>query len=137
MVSLFSNRKEKMSMFISDAISLVDKLKPNQYSTDLKIGWLSKLDGQIFREIYSTHEGCPVEGFSGYTGEDQDEPLLVPFPYDEDIYNYFLQAQIDKENGETAKYNQSITLYNNAYHAFQAWYNRTHRPIPTGQRFVF
>lgn len=124
-------------MYISDAISLVDKLKPNQYSTDIKIGWLSKLDGQIFREIYSTHEGCPVEGFSGYTGEDQDEPLLVPYPYDEDIYNYFLQAQIDKENGETAKYNQSITLYNNAYHAFQAWYNRTHRPIPTGQRFVF
>ena len=44
---------------------------------------------------------------------------------------------IDKENGETAKYNQSITLYNNAFHAFQAWYNRTHLPIPTGQRFLF
>ena len=124
-------------MNISDAISLVDKLKPNQYSTDIKVGWLSKLDGQIFREVFATHADCPVESFTGYDGMDGDTPLLVPYPYDEDVYNYFLQAQIDKENGETAKYNQSITLYNNAYHAFQAWYNRTHLPVPTGQRFRF
>lgn len=124
-------------MNISDAIYLVDKLKPNQYSSDLKIGWLSKLDGQIFKEVFATHADSPIESFEGYDGSDMDKELLVPYPYDEDIYNYFLQAQIDKENGETAKYNQSITLYNNAFHAFQAWYNRTHLPIPTGQRFVF
>lgn len=124
-------------MNISDAIYLVDKLKPNQYSADLKIGWLSKLDGQIFKEVFATHADSPIESFEGYDGSDMDKELLVPYPYDEDIYNYFLQAQIDKENGETAKYNQSITLYNNAFHAFQAWYNRTHLPIPTGQRFVF
>ena len=124
-------------MNISDAIYLVDKLKPNQYSTDIKIGWLSKLDGLIYKEVFATHADNPVESFNGYDGEDPEKELLVPYPYDEDIYNYFLQAQIDKENGETAKYNQSITLYNNAFHAFQAWYNRTHLPIPTGQRFIF
>jgi hypothetical protein len=124
-------------MNISDAIYLVDKLKPNQYSTDIKTGWLSKLDGQIFKEVFLTHADSPIESFEGYDGSDPEQELLVPYPYDEDIYNYFLQAQIDKENGETAKYNQSITLYNNAFHAFQAWYNRTHLPIPTGQRFLF
>lgn len=124
-------------MNISDAIYLVDKLKPNQYSTDIKTGWLSKLDGQIFKEVFLTHTDSPIESFEGYDGSDPEQELLVPYPYDEDIYNYFLQAQIDKENGETAKYNQSITLYNNAFHAFQAWYNRTHLPIPTGQRFLF
>ncbi len=124
-------------MNISDAIYLVDKLKPNQYSTDIKTGWLSKLDGQIFKEVFLTHADSPIESFDGYDGSDPEQELLVPYPYDEDIYNYFLQAQIDKENGETAKYNQSITLYNNAFHAFQAWYNRTHLPIPTGQRFLF
>lgn len=124
-------------MNISDAIYLVDKLKPNQYSTDIKTGWLSKLDGQIFKEVFLTHADSPIESFDGYDGSDLEQELLVPYPYDEDIYNYFLQAQIDKENGETAKYNQSITLYNNAFHAFQAWYNRTHLPIPTGQRFLF
>ena len=124
-------------MKISDAIYLVDKLKPNQYSPDLKIGWLSKLDGQIYKEVIATHANSPIESFEGYDGADPEKELLVPYPYDEDVYNYFLQAQIDKENGETAKYNQSITLYNNAFHAFQAWYNRTHLPIPTGQRFIF
>lgn len=124
-------------MYVSDAIALVDKLKPNGFSTDLKIGWLGKLDGQIYRELCMTHEGCPAESFSGYTGADGDEPLLVPYPYDEDIYNYFLQAQIDRENGETAKYNQSITLFNNAYHTFAAWYNRTHKPKPGARKFTF
>ena len=124
-------------MKISDAIYLVDKLKPNQYSTDLKIGWLSKLDGQIFEEVFKTHEGCPMEAFNGYDGEDVERELLVPYPFAEDIYNYFLQAQIDRENGEITKYNQSVTLYNNAYHTFQAWYNRTHRSVRAGRRFEF
>lgn len=124
-------------MNIREAIGLVDKLKPNSYTLDVKLGWLSKLDGQIFTEVFKTHEGCPYEAFEEYDGENVEQDLLVPYPYDEDIYNYFLQAQIDRENGEVAKYNQSITLYNNAYHAFQAWYNRTYKPVPSGQRFLF
>ena len=124
-------------MKVSEAISLVDKLKVNQYSETMKIGWLSKLDGQIFKEIFLTHEGNSIETFDGYDETSQEQELLVPYPYDEDVYNYFLQAQIDKENGETARYNQSITLYNNAFLAFQNWYNRTHMPISKGTRFVF
>lgn len=124
-------------MKVSEAISLVDKLKVNQYSETMKIGWLSKLDGQIFKEIFLTHEGNTIETFDGYDETSQEQELLVPYPYDEDVYNYFLQAQIDKENGETARYNQSITLYNNAFLAFQNWYNRTHMPISKGTRFVF
>ena len=124
-------------MKIKEAIDLVDKLKPNQYPFTMKVKWLSKLDGQIFREVFVTHEGCAMEAFDGYDDAPQEQELLVPYPYDEDIYNYFLQAQIDKENGETAKYNQSITLYNTAYFNFQSWYNRTHKPISTGSRFKF
>ena len=41
------------------------------------------------------------------------------------------------ENGETGKYNQSITLYNNAFLTFQNWYNRTHIPLPSATRFKF
>ena len=33
-------------MTISDAITMVDALRPNQYSQDMKIRWLSRLDGQ-------------------------------------------------------------------------------------------
>ena len=124
-------------MTIAEAISIVDKLKPNQYAESFKIKWLSKLDGQIFKEVFQTHADSPIESFEGYDNSSTDTELLVPYPFDEDIYNYFLQAQIDKENGETAKYNQSITLYNNAFLTFQNWYNRTHLPLPCKTRFIF
>ena len=124
-------------MTIAEAISLVDKLKPNQYTETMKKNWLSKLDGLVFKEVFQTHEENPIESFEGYETAGVDTELLIPYPYDEDIYNYFLQASIDKENGETGKYNQSITLYNNAFLTFQNWYNRTHQPISSGTRFIF
>lgn len=124
-------------MTIAEAISLVDKLKPNQYTEIMKKNWLSKLDGLVFKEVFQTHEDNPIDTFAGYEEAGMDTELLIPYPYDEDIYNYFLQANMDKENGETAKYNQSITLYNNAFLTFQNWYNRTHQPISSGTRFIF
>lgn len=124
-------------MTVSEAISLVDRLRPNQFPETIKISWLSKLDGQIFEEIIQTHEGGAADRFTGYGETSQDEELLVPYPYAEDIYISFLQAQMDRENGETARYNQSISLYNNAFLTFQNWYNRTHLPLAGGKRFVF
>ena len=124
-------------MTIAEAISLVDKLKPNQYTEIMKKNWLSKLDGLVFKEVFQTHEENPIEVFEGYENAGMETELLIPYPYDEDVYNYFLQANMDKEIGETAKYNQSITLYNNAFLAFQNYYNRTHLPIGGGSRFVF
>lgn len=125
-------------MTINEAIALVDQLRPNSYTNENKISWLSKLDGRIFTELYKTHEDCPSDSFAGYDSDtDGSTELLVPYPYAEDIYNYFLQAQIDKENGETMRYNGSITMYNSAFAAYAAAYNRDHAPIPVGTRFRF
>ena len=41
-------------MTISDAITMVDALRPNQYSQDMKIRWLSRLDGMIWQEVISS-----------------------------------------------------------------------------------
>lgn len=124
-------------MTIEEAVGLVDRLKPNHYDHEQKVRWLSKLDGQIFREVITTHAGRRPHEFRGYDDALPDTPLLVPYPYDEDVYNYFLQAQIDKENGEIAKYNQDIGLYNSAFKAYADWYNRTHRPLPAHSQFRF
>lgn len=124
-------------MTIDEAINTVDRLKPNQYEYETKVHWLSKLDGMIFKEVILTHEGCHAKRFIGYDNAGPNTELLVKFPYDEDIYNYFMQAQIDKENGEMNKYNQSITLFNAAYKAFQDWYNRTYMPLPKRSAFRF
>lgn len=124
-------------MTIQEAVDLVDRMRPNQYDNEQKVKWLSKLDGMIFREVISTHEGNKIESFAGYDDAYPDDELLVPYPYDEDVYNYFLQMQIDKENGEMKKYNQSSTLFNSAYKTFCDWYNRTHIPLPAQSQFLF
>ena len=119
-------------MTIREAIRRTDELCPNQYETNMKVGWLSRLDGIIYNEIISTHEGNTRESFDGYRESELDEELLVPFPYGGDIYNYSLQAMIAKENGETNRYNDNIVMYNNAYQTFADRYNRTKRPVQRG-----
>lgn len=115
-------------MTIIEAINHINSLKPNTYTPEDKIAWLSTLDGNIKKEIIDTHEGSEDVTFNGY---DENTPLdtimLVPPPYD-DIYLKWLEAQIDYHNGETAKYSNSMIAYNNAYSAFSRHYNRTHMP---------
>ena len=124
-------------MKVKEAIMIADSMKPNQYEFSTKVKWLSNLDGMIYQEIFMTHDGN-IRVPPHYTVENaEDAELLVPYPYAEDVYNYFLQSQIDKENGEIAKYNQSVSMYNNAFKTFQDWYNRTHRPLPRHAAFRF
>ncbi len=121
-------------MTIGDVINRVDELAPNQYSEEQKIRWLTGLDGKIFAEIILTHQDPVRESFSAY--EDTSCELLVPFPYAEDLYSWYLQAMIAAQNAESAKFEQLRVLYNDALKQFQDWYNRTHRPIG-GARFWF
>ena len=116
-------------MTIQGAINHIDTVKPNGYSQNEKIRWLSTLDGVIKAEIIDTHEGAEGVEFEEYNETTPlAQTLLVPHPYD-DVYIKWLEAQIDYANGEYGKYNNSITMYNAAYLAFVKHYNRTHEPI--------
>ena len=115
-------------MTLMEAISRVDNIKPNRYTQVEKIKWLSTLDGIVKAEIIDTHEGGESIPFAGYDDVSAlTTDLLVPAPYDE-IYVRWLEAQIDYANGEYGKYNNSITMYNKAYSAYENYYNRTHLP---------
>lgn len=118
-------------MTVREAIDLADLLKVNAYSDERKRLWLSQLDGRIHREIILQHAHTAQEAaFDGY--QDEEQTLLVPFPYAESVYNNYLQAMIDRENGEIGKYNQSIALFESAYLEYACWYNRTHCPLYAG-----
>ena len=115
-------------MTITEAITAADTLKPNTYTSAQKIFWLSCLDGRIFREIILTHEDYEGEIFEGYASDvDTDTVLYVVHPF-EDLYIYYLMAQYAQADGEVAKYNLYITLFNNLMSSYQAYYNRTHMP---------
>lgn len=124
-------------MTILEAINTVDDLKHNAYERGHKIGWLSRLDTMIKKQIIDTHEGGNDVPFTGY-GYDTDisTELLVPAPYDE-IYLRWMEAQIDFHNGEYDSYNSAIILFNTVYDAYQAFYTRNHMPLSGGNRFIF
>lgn len=122
-------------MTIIEAINRIDSLKPNNYTQEEKIAWLSTLDGNIKKEIIDTHEGAENVTFNGYDAETAlDTVLLVPAPYD-DVYIKWLEAQIDYVNGETKRYTNSMIMYNTALSAFARYYNRNN--MPKGHQFKF
>lgn len=124
-------------MTIAEAITKVDTLKPNTYTIEDKLGWLSTLDTRIMTQIIEAHELDQPIYFYGYDDpEDLEIDLLVPAPYDE-MYLRWLEAMIDYHNSEDERYNNAIILFNNAYEGYKTHYTRTHMPKSHGNRFIF
>lgn len=114
-------------MKIIEAINKVDELKPNGYSQNEKIAWLSELDGIVYRDVIETHEG-EYDEFHGYDeNTDTNTELLIYEPYTEAYVNW-LFAKIDYNNGEYAKHNNSITKFKDSFTGFSSDYNRHNMP---------
>lgn len=115
-------------MTISDALTRLDLIKQNAYTQQEKVAWLSRLDSMVRKSVIDTHEGGPEEPFAGYTDlTPLTTELLAGEPWDE-MYLHYLEAQIDYANGETARYNNAISLFNTVFSDYANAYNRTHAP---------
>lgn len=116
-------------MTIQQAIGQLDAQKPNTFTAAEKLAWLSRLDGQVAREIL----GDPA--FEGYT---EDTPrtrqLLIEIPYDA-CYLRFLEAQIDYLNGEILRYKNAMALCDAELSAYSAW--RLRQNLPPAKGFSF
>lgn len=119
-------------MTIKECIDNVDSIKPNQYTIKEKVMWLSFIEEIIINDVLKTHEGYDgrYDDFEGYTEDKLSVPLIVPSPYDR-LYTAYLKMQIDNENGEMARYNNSAALYNAYMLEFKKHYNKTHMPLDT------
>ena len=105
-------------MTIKESIEFVDEVKPNAFSTKVKVKWLEQLDGHIAAEELCMH---PVDLRKlRYSEDDLDVELLVDKPYD-DIYPLWLEAKIDFANGEYNKYQNTMQAYNEHYGCFVVW----------------
>lgn len=118
-------------MTIIEAIQRADSYKPNQFTQEDKVRWLSILDSNIYEDLIKTHEDADPAEFNGYTVDTPlSKALLVPDRYAQEVYVAYLSAQIDYYNDEITRYNNDMQAYNAAYGEYAAWYNRTHRPLP-------
>ena len=122
-------------MTIKECIDIVDSMKPNQYEIKEKVMWLSALDETIINDVLKTHEGYDgrYDLFEGYSEDNLSAGLIVPSPYDR-LYTAHLSMQIDRANGETAKYNNSAALFNSYLLEYRRFYNKTHMPLAVGRR---
>ena len=122
-------------MTIKECIDVVDNLKPNQYSIEDKVSWLTFLDMTIINEVLKTHEGYDgrYDDFTGYSPDNLSVGLIVQSPYDR-VYTAYLKMKIDEENGETARYNNSVTLYNSYLMEYKKWYNANYLPLSPSDR---
>ena len=123
-------------MKIIEAIHKTDELKPNTFSQEQKVAWLSRLDHMVKTQVIDMHAGGEAVTFTGYDGQtDVQTELLAKAPFDE-IYLRWMEAQIDYHNGEIKRYNISMSMFNTEYEAFENWYRRNHMPLSRG-RFIF
>lgn len=122
-------------MTLKECIDIVDNLKPNQYTIKEKVMWLSFIEAIIINDVLKTHEGYDgrYDLFEGYSEEKLSVSLIVPSPYDR-LYTAYLQMKIDGANGETARYNNSMTLYNAYMIEYRKHYNKTHMPLSPKDR---
>ena len=81
----------------------VDALLPNQYSREEKMRWLAEAEGFV---------------------------LTAEAPYDQ-MYRYYVEAQIHYANGETVRYNNAAAQWNNAFLTYKDYCCRTAAPRRT------
>ena len=56
---------------------------------------------------------------------------MIDFPYD-DLYDLWLGAMIDFENGEYNKYQNTMEMFNSRYYEFVRWVADTYDPSQGG-----
>lgn len=122
-------------MTIAEALSGIDARKRNGITEEIKIEWLSELDGRVYNSIISTHEGGNIKECPHYdTNTLRTTELLISAPY-ERLYLLWLEAQIDYTSGEINRYSNSFTMFNALFEEYAKNYNRTHMPISVKRGF--
>ncbi len=117
-------------MTILEALAASDRVRPNDYSAETKLHWLSDFDGKVWQDVFQTHRPAPCEQFPGYDGTTDIEStqLLIHAPHT-GVYPLYLAMMIDMHNGDVVRYENSREIFDAAYRGYTDWYNRTHKPI--------
>lgn len=121
-------------MTINEVLDEVDRIaKNNSIDRNQKIKWLDRLDRSIFNDLLQ-YKKDNVETFDGYNvDDDEDTELLAVKPYDE-LYVYYVLAQINLIQQEIDFYNNNYAIYEDKYRNYRDFINRTYRT--KGRNFI-
>lgn len=108
-------------MTIGKCISIAESMAPSKHARDLKIRWISELEGKISVELFNKDPSELCE----YDADSRDDLLLeVPFPFDQ-IYWMYLVAMLDLANGDNSRYVNSAGVFNSAFESYAKWVVRS------------
>lgn len=118
-------------MCLAELISLIDETKPNQYTKEQKVRWLSEVEGMVADDILNNYEGEQIEFESYDYDRDMERELLLPDRFS-DVYINYISAKIDFQNMETEQYNNDVAMFEASMEQFKKYYIRTHMPKQRG-----
>lgn len=109
---------------VQEVLTMVDTLLPNQYTQQQKLRWLSQAEGYVRREICGERDALPELTTAS--------ALTVEAPYDE-LYRYYVEAQIHYANGETAHFNNAAAAWNSGFIAYRDYLARREVPAASAR----
>ena len=101
-------------------IEQVDNIRPNSYDEEVKLGWISDLDGMVKRLVFQDDDTVTYS-----YPEDMDRELLIKAPY-ENLYAFYIEAMIDFYNREYGNYNNSVAMFEHRFTEYKKAYIREH-----------
>ena len=101
---------------VGQVLAQVDGLLPNGYTREEKLRWLQQAEGIIIREVLQpvTRQVLPVPV------ELEDSTVLAAKPPYDGLYELYVQAQIHYADGDMARWNNAMALWNRGVEALQA-----------------
>lgn len=110
-------------MKLSKAILLADMLVPNDVPAELKVHYLSEVEGMCVTEVMLlSTDDVPV-----YSSDDLDVEMLVKAPHDK-LYVDYLAAMLHFANGEFNKYANVFERFNKSYGEYHRFIFNTVHP---------
>lgn len=103
-------------MTASNAISAFDVLRSNNLTSSVKTAWVTELDKKAFAELLKFYAPEDKKTYTAMKGSSDE--LLLPDEFGE-IYVLYLVMKFDQMNGETVRFNNSVSQFN------KMWYDIT------------
>ncbi len=112
-------------MTAEEMITAFDSESENDIPKATKLRWLWQLDGTVYNDLISTHEGGQEKQTN--KPEDPNRELLVEELYNE-MYLWYMRSRMHMQLGEIELYNNALALFQTCYDDYARYYNRTHMP---------
>lgn len=107
-------------MTVSEIISRADAIRPNSIPEEVKLGFLSDVEGDV-RVLIRCEDPAGVKPL---TAADRGKVLTAPHPFDK-LYTHYLCAMYAWHAGDSEMYANDRVVFETAWRDYAKWNQRT------------